>query len=217
MPKHLLPLFSADLGGAGTEDPEIKGGAAANNPSDPETVTMTKAEYDAALQKEADRRVSQAINTQKAKLEAELRASLEAELEESKKLAKMSKEEQEKAKFETERKKFEAEKATHQREKLELETIKQLAERKLPTSFSSFLLGQDAETTLSQLNSFEDAYRQSIEEAVAERLKGKTPGTGSSNVNTITIDQFRNMSTVEKTTLLNTNPALYNELRKQLF
>jgi CRISPR/Cas system-associated protein endoribonuclease Cas2 len=223
--KNLFPqlFLSAELGGAGageTEDPENKGGAAAaNNPSDPpeETVTMSKQEYEANLQKEADRRVSKALNTQKAKLEAELRATLEAEIEESKKLAKLSKEERDKAEFEKERAKFEAERQQHLLEKLELETVKQLAERKLPTSFSSFLLGKDAETTLSQINDFEDAYRQSIEEAVAERLKGKTPTSGSTNSNTITLSQFKAMSVVEKTNLFNSNLALYQELQKQLY
>jgi hypothetical protein len=221
--KNLFPqlFLSAELGGAGageTEDPENKGGAAANNPSEPEeTVTMSKQEYEASLQKEADRRVSQALSTQKAKLEAELRATLEAEIEESKKLAKLSKEERDKAEFEKERAKFEAERQQHLLEKLELETVKQLAERKLPTSFSSFLLGKDAETTLSQLNDFEDAYRQSIEEAVAERLKGKTPTSGTTNSNTINLAQFKAMSVVEKTNLFNSNQALYQELQKQLY
>lgn len=141
--------------------------------------TYTQAEFDAMLQSETDKRVTEALKTAQSKWESEYQTKLENEKSEAVKLAKMSAEERNKALADREREKYETERAKFERERLEFETVKQLAEKKLPTELAKCLCGTDAESTKANIEAFEKAYGEAIQKAVDERLKGKPPKTGA--------------------------------------
>ncbi|KEI89324.1 hypothetical protein N493_07385 [Clostridium botulinum B2 433] len=164
-----------------------------------EKISMTQQEFDKIIQKRLDR--------EKKKAEAE---KIEAE-----KLAKMSAEEKAKHEFEKEKSKFEEERKKYQLDKMELELIKQLDSKKLPVEFSKYLLSEDAETCLKNINEFEKVWQQAIQNAVNEKLKGTTPKVSSGDkINTVTKEQFFNMNYFEQQKFAVENPETYKQIIK---
>lgn len=163
------------------------------------TLTMTQEELDKVIQKRLDRALKKA----------------DEEKAEAEKLAKMSAEERAKAEFANEKLKFEEERLLHQREKLELQTVKELATKNLPTEFSKFILSDSADSTMANLKEFEAQWLSALEKAVNERLKGTTPKSGGSDQKGITKDMFDKMGYSERVKLATDQPELYKELTKK--
>ena len=136
------------------------------------------------------------------------------EKQEAEKLAKMSAEERAKAEFEKEKQKFEDERKQYQREKMELEVIKQMSSKGLPTEFATYLIADDAETALNNIKTFEAEWQKAIEKAVNEKLKGSTPKTGNTANITITKDEFNSLGYSERMKIYNEQPELYKKLTK---
>ena len=93
-------------------------------------------------------------------------------------LSQLSDDERQKAELENTRKELETRQAEFEREKLKYEMTKVLAERNLPVEFTDFLIAEDNEKTLERIKTFEKKYKKAIEDAVNEKLKGKTPPAG---------------------------------------
>ncbi|WP_422406953.1 MULTISPECIES: DUF4355 domain-containing protein [Gammaproteobacteria] len=178
-----------------------------------ETLTMTQDDLQKLLQQEGDKRVSSAIQKQKEKWEAEYKEKLEVEKSEAEKLAKMSEAEKLQAQFNQEKTQFENEKKQFLKEKLELETIKQLSALELPVEFSTFVLGNDAEVTKQNIDSFASQWQKAIEFAVDKKLQGHTPKAANGSGTTMTKENFSKMSYAERLELFNTNPELYNQIK----
>lgn len=136
-----------------------------------------KAYSEKDFQSEVDKRVTEALKTEKGKWQSEYDAKLKAEKDEAARLAKMSADERAKAEFDKRVKEFEDREVKHNTERLTFECTKQLAGKKLPVEFASMLTGADAETTKTNIETFEKAFSKAIEDAVTEKLKGKTPKT----------------------------------------
>lgn len=165
---------------------------------EPKTLTMTQAELDALITKRLERASKKAGE---AKVEAE-------------KLAKMSEADRQQALFETEKATFAEERKLYQREKLELQVIKELSTKSLPTEFSKYLIGMDAETCMSNIKEFDLHWQQAIANALDGKLRGNTPKTGSGKVVGTTKEDFNKMPYKERMALYNDNQELYQELNK---
>ena len=77
------------------------------------------------------------------------------------------------------------------------------------------LKGNDAEKTFENIQLFEAKFNGAVEKVVTERLRGNVPKTTtSSGTTSITKEQFRSMSYMEKMNLYNENKELFNELNK---
>lgn len=180
-----------------------------------EVETFTKEQVEKMLQSESDKRVSQALEKAKTKFEEEYKAKLEQERNEAEKLAKMSESERLQAQFDAEKQQFEQERKQFLQERLELETVKQLSEKGLPTEFSRLLVSQDAETTKNNLDMFQKQFQLAVEKAVNEKLKGNTPPQGSTGTGlegTVTKEDFKKMNYNERLEFYKNNPDLYNKL-----
>ncbi|WP_392435367.1 DUF4355 domain-containing protein [Finegoldia magna] len=140
-----------------------------------EQVTYTQEEFDKQLQSEADKRVTEALKTAKAKWESDYKDKLKKEKDEAARLAKMSAEDRAKEEFEKQKQDFEAERKQFERDRLELQVKKDLNEQGLNESFSSFLIGEDADSSLANIKSFKGAWDKALSEAVKEKLKGEPP------------------------------------------
>lgn len=204
------------------------GGAAANpegasNGNEPGKNTNTNTEgvlpttpeeLNKMLQAEADKRVNQALANAKVKWEAELKTELETAKSEAAKMAKMTADQ----KKEYELKQREDLLATRERElaqrDLKLETIKTLSDKKLPVDFADYLMGVDAESTVTNIDKFATLWQSKIEETVSLKLAGSTPVAGSNNNKILSKDDFNKMGYRERVALMNSNPTLYNELNK---
>ena len=112
---------------------------------------------------------------------ASAREEWQKEADEAAELAKLSKDDKDKKLFEKDKAKLAEDKAKFEHDKLVLETKNQLSEKKLPSSFADFLVSENADSTLKNINSFEAAWNQAVQEAVNEKLKGSTPQTGTTN------------------------------------
>ena len=164
-----------------------------------EIKTFTQEEVNAILEK----RLSREIKKIEAEKQKAMELELKAELEEAEKLAKMSetervkaKAERERAKFEKERKKFEEEMRAFNQERMLNTTMTTLSEKNLPVEFASFLRADNAEQIMDNISTFEKHFNDAVEKAVLERLRGKTPQTGTATKN-FDMNELRNMSVAE--------------------
>ena len=134
---------------------------------------------------------------------------------EAEELAKLSEAEKQKKLFEKQVREFEETKRAFENERLLNETSKQLASKNLPIEFAEMLKGNDAEKTFENIQLFETKFNEAVEKVVTERLRGNIPKTTtSSSVGSITKEQFRSMSYMEKMNLYNENKELFNKLNK---
>lgn len=122
-------------------------------------------------QAEFDRRVQKALETQRSKLEV----LFDEKATEAEKLAKMT--EKEKAQYLQQKKEKEMadrEAAITKRE-LAAEAKNTLAEKKLPVSLAEVLNYSDADACKQSIEAVEKAFKEAVEAAVEERLKGDKP------------------------------------------
>lgn len=73
------------------------------------------------------------------------------------------------------------EKAANAKKDLLAEAMEYAAEKKLPTGFVERFLGDDLETTKTNLDSFADSWSKGLETAVNEKMKGSSYVPGGSN------------------------------------
>lgn len=109
----------------------------------------------------------------------ELAAKLEAAKQEAEKLAKMSQDEKNQFELEKRLKELEdREKALAMRE-LRTETAKLVAKEGLPDEVVDLILADDQENTKKNFERFKTVFDGAVQAAVEERLKGKSPTTGT--------------------------------------
>ena len=146
----------------------------------------------------------------------DIEAKIEAERKEAEELAKLSEAERQRALFEKQVKEFEETKKAFENERLLNETSKQLASKNLPIEFASMLKGKDAESTFENIQLFEVKFNEAVEKVVTERLRGNVPKTTTSlNNPSITKEQFRSMSYMEKMNLYNKDKELFTQLNNK--
>lgn len=112
------------------------------------------------------------------KREATIKREVERQKKEAERLSRLSEEERQKAEIEAARHELEIKEKELQRKELLIEMTKVLDERKIPVKFMEYLIADDNESTLKRITDFEREYKNAIETAVNERLKGKTPPAG---------------------------------------
>ena len=197
--------------------------------------TYTQEEFDKALNAEADRRFNKKRDSMRKDLEAELKgkwqkeyeAKLEAEKSEAERLANMTSEQrrQEELKkmqdsFDLEKAKFEEERKAFEQERMKLQLTKELSGLDVPIQFADFLLGQDAETTKNNLDSFVNAWntllQSKIEEHVQKALQGTPPKQSSNGSNqAMTKAEFVKLPYAERMKMMNENPDFVQQLLSQ--
>ena len=159
------------------------------NPNDNQVnnqLPKTMEELQALLQKEGDKRVSQAQK----KWQEKQKEILEAEKAEAAKLAKMSAAEREKAKFEKERAEFEAERNKFAQEQLKMQTTKELMNEGLPVEFVNYVMADNAEKINENIKSFKSLWDRALEESVNKRITTPTPKKGNSSLNNSASNSF---------------------------
>lgn len=169
-----------------------------------ETKTYTQEEVNMLLQRESDRRVSEALKKAEKK-NAE-------KVKEAQKLAQMN--ENEKFQYELEQR----EKAIAEKEKAlalaENKNIasKILADKGLSLDLVDFVIAEDAETMNSNIRLLDKAFKDSVKREVEKRLGSSAPKKNLPPDETITKEKAKKMSIIERQNLLTNNPDLYNQL-----
>lgn len=172
--------------------------------------TYTKAELEELLQKEGDKRVSEAYK----KFEEKFKKELEEQQKEAKRLADLSAEEREKELARKNAERVEELEREIKRRDLEIDTVAELERNKLPASFKSFLIGEDAESTNSNIKAFKEVFDEELAKVKKEALAGTTPKSGGSAT---AINPFKKetFNLTEQGRLYRENPTLAEQLKRE--
>ena len=169
-----------------------------------ETKTYTQEEVDALLQREGDRRVTDALKKAERKNADKVR--------EAQKLAQMDS--QQKYEYELEQR----EKAIEEKEKAlalaenKNEASRILADKGLSLSLVDFVVAEDAETMNDRIKTLDKAFKESVKREVEKRLGSSAPKKNLPPDETITKEQAKKMTIIQRQNLLNSNPDLYKTL-----
>lgn len=183
------------------------GGAGDNNngaDEGTETKTYTQEEVLALLQKESDKRVTEALKKQQKKYEKQISLSkLDGdEREKAEKDNKIAELEEKLLEFQTER------------NKSELKSV--LSSRGLSAEFADIIaISDDIEASQANIDKLDKLFKAAVKAEVEKRLAGagSSPrGNGSGQSTEITKDSIKKMSLTELNELMESNPELYDKL-----
>lgn len=169
-----------------------------------EVKTYTQEEVDRMLQQETDRRVTSALQKQQRKFEAE-----KAEAEKLRDMDEAQKKEYEFNKRVAELEKREKEFALMENK---VSATKVLGDRGLPIQFVDYIVAEDAETMMANINNFEKAWKAALADAVNARLAQPAPKGSTATQTGLTKEQFKKLSISQQAELYTTNPELYKTL-----
>ena len=166
--------------------------------------TFTREEVEALIQKESDKRVSQALATAERKNQAKLR--------EAQKLAQMN--ESERYEFELQKREQAIAEKEHQLLLAEnrAEASKILAEKGLSQSFLDFVISETADEMNEKISTIDRAFKNSVKLEVEKRLGSSTPKSSTTPVGNITKEQFSKLTLSQLQELKNNDRELYNQL-----
>lgn len=165
-----------------------------------EAKTYTQDEVTKLLQSETDKRVTQALETQKKKYEKQLS------------LSKLDDNAREKAEREAEIQELREQLAAFQVEKNKSELKSVLASRGLSAEFADILLiNDDIEASQANIETLDKLFKAAVRTEVEKRLAGNTP-KGNGGAKQYTKENIKNMSLSELQQLKKTNPEAYSQL-----
>lgn len=179
---------------------ELTNEQGADSAQSTETKTYTQEEVLALLQKESDKRVSQALKTQQKKFDKQLSLSrLDGdEREKAEKDNRIAELEEQLAKFEIER------------NKSELKSV--LSARGLSAEFADIItISDDIEASQANIEKLDSLFKAAVKAEVEKRLAGKAP-KNSANPVEITKESAKKMSMAELSELSVKNPDLFAKL-----
>lgn len=170
------------------------------------TKTYTQEEVNQMLQAEADKRVTEALKkAEQKKIKA---------VEEAKKLGQMN--EQQKYEYQLQQKEKELNERLTQISLMENknEASKILSEKGLSLSLVDFVVAEDAETMMANINILDNEFKKCVKAEVEKRLSSSTPKKNLPLDGALTKEQFNKMSLAQQTELYKNNPDLYKSLTK---
>lgn len=166
-----------------------------------EAKTYTQEEVLKLIQSETDKRVTQALTTQKKKYEKELS------------LSKLDGSEREKAEKDNRIAELEEQLAnfTIERNKSELKSV--LSSRGLSAEFADIInITDDIEASQINIDKLDKLFKAAVKAEVEKRIAGTTPKGNGYNAAEITKETAKSMSLAELQQLKQSQPELYNKL-----
>lgn len=207
--KLFLQLFTeGDDGGTGDGNGDGSGAEGGNN----EPMSFDDFLAQEGNQAEFDRRVNKAIKTAVTKSEEKWKALTDDKLTEAEKLAKMTKEEKAEYRAKKAEKELEELKRMNARTELAKTARKMLADDNINISdeLLSNLVADDADGTKTAVDSFAKMYKDAVQAAVKEAIKGKPPKAGTGGGNTITKEQIMDIKDpIERQKMIRENINLF--------
>lgn len=163
-------------------------------------------------QAEFDRRVNKAIKTAVANEKEKWKTLTDDKLTEAEKLAKMTKEEKAEYRAKKAEKELEDLKKMNARTELAKTARKMLADENIniPDELLSNLVADDADGTKAAVEAFTKMYKDAVQAAVKEAIKGKPPKAGTGGGNTITKEQIMDIKDpIERQKMIRENINLF--------
>lgn len=153
------------------------------DPKEDEPVTLTQKELQSKLDSEADKRATKAVETAKAKWEADKKQALEDAKNEGAKLAKMSAAEKADAEMQARVAEIEKREAALKQSELKAATKALLQDNGLPADMSDTLIGLgDAEAIKNAVKALKGSLDTQVNEKVEKLATGTKPSNSSSNL-----------------------------------
>lgn len=130
-------------------------------------------------QEEVNKLISERLGKEKNKWEKDFQSKLEEQKSEAEKLAAMNAEQKADHERQKRDKALSDREAEITRRELRATALETLAEKGLPKGLADILNYADADATQSSIDAVEKSFREAVEAAVNEKLKGNPPRTGS--------------------------------------
>ena len=166
--------------------------------------TYTEKDVMDLLQRETDRRVTAALKKQQ--------ASFETKIAEAEKLRNMDESQRKDYEYNQKVAELELREKEFNLAQNKLEASKVLANRGLPIEFVDYVVADDADTMLDNINTFDKAFKAAVADAVSKKLASPTPKSSSVKQTGMTKEEFQKMNLAQQAELYKTNPTLYKEL-----
>ena len=166
-----------------------------------EVKTYTQEEVLELLQRESDKRVSQALKTQQKKYEKQLS------------LSKLDGEERAKAEKDAEIAELREQLAQFQIERNRSELKSVLSSRGLSAEFADIIaINDDIEASQANIDKLDKLFKTAVKAEVEKRLAGNAPKGNGSTAIEITKDSAKKMTMAQLNELANSNPELFEKL-----
>lgn len=137
--------------------------------------TFTKSDVD----REVSKAVDKALKKREEKHQEELSKAIDDAIAERERLSKLSEKERQEEELTQREQDILKREAEIKRAQLRSDAVADLQEKKLPSDFADFLLGDDAESTLENINTFKKAFDDAVNEQVKVALRQDTPPSGN--------------------------------------
>ena len=168
-----------------------------------EVKTYTQEEVLELLQRESDKRVSQALKTQQKKYEKQLS------------LSKLDGEERAKAEKDAEIAELREQLAQFQIERNRSELKSVLSSRGLSAEFADIIaINDDIEASQANIDKLDKLFKAAVKAEVEKRLAGNAPKGNGGTTTEITKDSAKKMTMAQLNELANSNPELFEKLFK---
>lgn len=174
-------------------------------------------------QADVDKRVSSAVKKTEERLRTEFENTLSEkisnQIEENKRLSKLSEKERKEEEYKNRIKELETREMKIKNRELKSDLIKILAEKNIPIEAAELIISDtdtNAEEALNKVKIFETIMEKSNENYIKSKLSDNTviPKGGSSAE--MTLEQFKKLSGEEKMKLYKENQSLFNKLESEL-
>ena len=172
--------------------------------------TMKKQDYETALQAEADRRVTQALETARKKWDKEFSTKIDTHLKDYEKKAQMSPDQLRQLDLDEKLKLLEAKEQEYARKTREIDIAQKLQEKKLSSVLTKFVYSDNMEEVEQNIVTLEQLIMGMVNEEVEQRISSNKPKAIS--ISGLTAESFKKMSLAERSALYNQNPQLFKEL-----
>lgn len=149
-----------------------------NKDKQSEPVTLTADDLQKKIEAESDRKLASALKKKQDEWEADKEAAIQAALDEKERLSKLSDKERKDAELTKREQELEKRQNEIQRKELKADAVADLSEKGLPSSFADFVLAEDAEKTLGNINKLKETFDAAVNEAVKGRLRQEDPKAG---------------------------------------
>ena len=170
---------------------------------DQEVKTYTQEEVLELLQRESDKRVSQALKTQQKKYEKQLS------------LSKLDGEERAKAEKDAEIAELREQLAQFQIERNRSELKSVLSSRGLSAEFADIIaINDDIEASQANIDKLDKLFKAAVKAEVEKRLAGNAPKGNGGTTTEITKESAKKMTMAQLNELANSNPELFEKLFK---
>ncbi|MDY0394784.1 DUF4355 domain-containing protein [Virgibacillus halophilus] len=138
------------------------------------------------MESEADRKLNSALEKKEKEWQKQQQKAIDDAIAEKERLSKLSEKERKEEQMTKREKELNDRLAEIERKELRADAVSDLNDKGLPADFADFLLADNAENTLENINTFKDAFDKAVNEAVKEKLRQDTPKIGGgSGVNKV--------------------------------